>query len=429
MSIAAELNRIQNAKSALKEAINAKGGTLGTETLEHYAQAVYCLKTEGTAVISSPDFFKCAAVKGATSYNAIQMADGSGAFPITRDPEGDYTYSYTTPEHMSGTYLEATAYGYTYTTEGGGVVQCVMDTDDPKYGDYIYSNGTNIRGDDWKFDGVGSIGVYTTAYIPPEWSGYKAVLTDGVYTFEEAVTEGLPFGNGFTPKVGKIYNGDATVRVERLFEGASAVPEVGLVFYMPFNGNAEPVEGSVTSMTGELTYGEVNGIVYGVFDGSQHFDVSLSENVGGDYTTFCAFCVDALPTETQTMYQRSGTDEVPNGYLPPSAGVSSFGYSTTAYGTGQNASITPGQWYASIITFESASRLVKLYLNNSVFYQNTDSEKYHPNLGDASFRIGYGYGGYQSVTFTGKLADFAVWNRVLTEEEIALLASRAESMN
>lgn len=44
------------------------------------------------------------------------------------------------------------------------------------------------------------------------WSGYKAVLTDGVYSFEKTVTEGLSYGTAFTPEVGKVYNGDATVR-------------------------------------------------------------------------------------------------------------------------------------------------------------------------------------------------------------------------
>ena len=217
MSIAEELNRIQNAKSALKEAINAKGGTLGTETLEHYAQAVYCLKTEGTAVTSSPEFFKCAAVKGATSYNAVQITLGDeGTFPITRSPDLDYPYSYTTPEHLPGTILEATAYGYTYTTEGGGVEQCAMDTDDPKDGDYVYRHGEYIKQNDWQNDGTISIGVYTVVEVPPEWSGYKAVLTDGVYSFEETVTEGLTFGNGFTPVVGKIYDTEAMVEVARL---------------------------------------------------------------------------------------------------------------------------------------------------------------------------------------------------------------------
>ena len=43
MSIASEITRIQNVKAALKTAINAKGGTLTTETIDDYAAAVSAL--------------------------------------------------------------------------------------------------------------------------------------------------------------------------------------------------------------------------------------------------------------------------------------------------------------------------------------------------------------------------------------------------
>ena len=46
MSISTELTRIKNAKSALKTAINAKGGTLTNEKLEAYAAAVGALSSE-----------------------------------------------------------------------------------------------------------------------------------------------------------------------------------------------------------------------------------------------------------------------------------------------------------------------------------------------------------------------------------------------
>ena len=46
MSISTELTRIKNAKSALKTAINAKGGTLTNEKLEAYAAAVGALSGE-----------------------------------------------------------------------------------------------------------------------------------------------------------------------------------------------------------------------------------------------------------------------------------------------------------------------------------------------------------------------------------------------
>ena len=58
----------------------------------------------------------------------------------------------------------------------------------------------------------------TEAPLPPNtWNGYKAVLvTDEegkkYYEFEETLTEGLTFGNGFTPVVGKVYDSEAMIR-------------------------------------------------------------------------------------------------------------------------------------------------------------------------------------------------------------------------
>lgn len=51
MSIATEISRLATAKSELKTAINAKGGTLTTETLGQYAAAVAGLSTGGGAII------------------------------------------------------------------------------------------------------------------------------------------------------------------------------------------------------------------------------------------------------------------------------------------------------------------------------------------------------------------------------------------
>ena len=44
------------------------------------------------------------------------------------------------------------------------------------------------------------------------WTGYKAVLTDGVYTFESTATTGLTYGAAYAPMVGIIYSTDCTVR-------------------------------------------------------------------------------------------------------------------------------------------------------------------------------------------------------------------------
>lgn len=54
------------------------------------------------------------------------------------------------------------------------------------------------------------------------WSGYKAILItdlDGkqYYTFEETPTEGLTYGEGFTPEIDAIYDEKALIKIEKLY--------------------------------------------------------------------------------------------------------------------------------------------------------------------------------------------------------------------
>lgn len=93
MSIATQLQRIKQAKEALKQAINAKGGTLTDEKLGAYAEAVSGLSTGGES------FYKCASVEETTwsGYEAIQAEDGTWDFEsaVTSDLEFGLGY---TPE-------------------------------------------------------------------------------------------------------------------------------------------------------------------------------------------------------------------------------------------------------------------------------------------------------------------------------------------
>lgn len=81
MSISTELTRIKNAKSALKTAINAKGGTLTNEKLEAYAAAVGALSGE-----TEFDYQINAGSEFSVSY------DGSSPDIVRITPTGALTY-------------------------------------------------------------------------------------------------------------------------------------------------------------------------------------------------------------------------------------------------------------------------------------------------------------------------------------------------
>ena len=52
-----------------------------------------------------------------------------------------------------------------------------------------------------------------------KWSGYKAILTNGIYSFSDTLTNDLPYGDGFTPVVNEIYDRNALIHVADLYTG------------------------------------------------------------------------------------------------------------------------------------------------------------------------------------------------------------------
>ena len=93
------------------------------------------------------------------------------------------------------------------------------------------------------------------------WTGYKAVLNDRVYSFEQTATAGLTYGNGLYPAIDGIYDAEAIVYVNRLWMGAAAVSE-GLVIHAPLQYRAETAETgqAITYVDSALSFGSVANV-------------------------------------------------------------------------------------------------------------------------------------------------------------------------
>lgn len=105
------------------------------------------------------------------------------------------------------------------------------------------------------------------------WTGYKAVLTDGVYTFDDTAIAGLTFGTAFIPAVGSIYNADATVAVSGLWQGR----DPALLFYAPLTSAAATAEtGQTLTASGNVQYTSQNGKACAYFPGS---NASITANI------------------------------------------------------------------------------------------------------------------------------------------------------
>lgn len=260
------------------------------------------------------------------------------------------------------------------------------------------------------------------------WTGYKAVLTDGVYTFEGAVTENLPYGNGFTPAVGKTYNGDATVYVGRLYGKAESMPQENLLLYMPLKTDVNVETGQALSKNNTLSFATVDGIQCAVLDGSNYLydNTWLNENMKQtDSTSSYTLSIWAKHDEplpdtwdnnlihfgvTAGLYVDSGTS-LSIEFLQP-YGDSSDEWKASA--TNINT-----MWHHYTFVRDGSTKSVSVYVDGSL---TATIENLNWGVESAAFNIGAHSYANQGM-FRGWVTGFRAYTRVLSEDEIFALSS------
>ena len=102
------------------------------------------------------------------------------------------------------------------------------------------------------------------------WTGYKAVLNDGVYSFAETLTEGLRYGTGYKPIELNVYNVDATINVN-IYEGHNIV-EGGLIRYATLSKFASnDILGNSLDVNGKSVFSVVDGVSSVFISGNNNY--------------------------------------------------------------------------------------------------------------------------------------------------------------
>lgn len=246
------------------------------------------------------------------------------------------------------------------------------------------------------------------------WTGYKATMTDGSYVFAGTETTGLTFGSGYTPKVGNIYNDICTVQIGKLYEKI-AIPADGLILYVPFNGSIEAKYGKIDSASDTITFGEESGIKYANFNGHQFVQTTLDE----------------LPTEcTMSINFKAGANDLDYNMIKRLFSISDYDALHISYegpteapyieaeseGMSTGSRVEQGTWHNFIYTKSSNKR--RIYLDGVEFA----TSDYIPQSTQTCYIARRWQYSDESYMFVGSAFDAAVWNRVLTSEEIALVA-------
>lgn len=243
------------------------------------------------------------------------------------------------------------------------------------------------------------------------WTGYKAVMDNGVYTFESTATTGLTYDN-VTPVVGGIYTDGALVKVQSLWDG---IPSNGLVFYAPLASNsASATTGQTLNTSGTVGYATVNGIPCGYFDGSCciYGSDSLTSSDDSFSLSFWAKAADTDPIRWGIAVGSSGTN---NSLLFGIRYTDQFGIMFYANDDANTGISTDGSWHHFLFTYDGAS---------GVTYVDGVQERTF-SFGAVDIQAGWCIGSMSTGSYEswiGYLSSVRLYNRILSSSEIGFLA-------
>ena len=407
MGIATEIERIKSAKAAIKDAINAKGGTLTDELLDQYASAIAALPSGGGGM----EFYKCAAVYGPRDVTCFVISGCPNAAV-----NGTYLPTEFTVEDLEGTKQPvykntASSYYYYFTFDGWGV-----STDYTGSAEYFGGVGSSWMDRDWMtIDGMSCVESTTTIDldVPKTWDGYKAVQSGGVYNFENELTTGMSYTD-MKPEIFKVYSADALIKIASL---PRDYPTDKLVFHAPLCGDVTATEVGGTLKNRNVSLETVGGIQAARFVPTATLNTTAPlaidcKDGSGEFSVF--FCInpsavinEAIPLfigysgNSNTFFVETKTD---NGsmflrFLTDNVRVP-FAVDT---------------WY----TFTAVRRGTTYYVYNGKTLFGSTS--YNGSLDNPQLVLGAREINDSRYNFNGYMRNILIYNRALNEAEITQL--------
>ena len=383
-------NVVVKGDANLKEDIIKEGETLFGITGTY--------KGAGGDNTSSMDFFKCAAVYGPYDVETVVI---SGC--PTAEINGEYIPTEFTTEDWEGNknpvYKHATA-NYYYFYEPNNWWTWGIGTDYTS--DTLLYRGTvgSSYWEDTDWNTVdGMTGVYGEATldtdVPKTWDGYKAVLNNGVYSFESEVTTGLTYTN-LKPEKYRIYSADAAVKIDWIPED---LPTANLILFAPLTSDLDNAEigGAIKhSKTSEL--GTLDNTDCTVFTNSNDgIYIDCDGIIGtGELTMFLQFAVSSF---NQGIIFNIGSSF---SLSPVDNNNQKLRFNNDAAYT---QTIEQNQWYTVLLVRRKKGEL-------SLFFDGEFKHKYTFNGNILqTLQLGHNW-------FFGGIRNVLIYNRALSETEI-----------
>lgn len=420
----------------LADAVRAKSGATGKLTVEQMTEAVNSITSgggggEGGIDTSDANATADMILQGATAYARGEKLTGTMPLaPSGAEVNGNevtiqkgyraQAETVTVGNAVPGGEYTPTANSTTFKKDSFLESDLTIKGDQNLAPDNI-KEGVSIFGVEGAFAGSGGGGgsmefykCASTNVTANTWSGYKAVLSNGVYTFEESVTDGLTFGGGYTPAPGFIYDSGATVMLSNLWSGLPQPADYDI--FASFATPAAEKGGLFTLEHPSVDYGvKKNGILGAEFNDGI---VSIPWNMSEDFT----FSVRYKPLSGGENY-----------YEGPLVRVGQDGGSTLysiwvnmewdmcmmhiEYGSGGTERFDVDTNH-HIYTLVKSGDELKLYVDTEL--RTTDNHTC--NVQDTSNIYVGGMGSYPA---RGHYSNLRIYSRALTAEEIAAIVQQS----
>lgn len=246
----------------------------------------------------------------------------------------------------------------------------------------------------------------TVDTVNQTWTGYKAVLSGGVYSFESTATSGLTYGTAFTPLVDKIYDDGALVKVDKLYIGLDPT----MVFYAPLaESSAAAVTGQVFTQTGTVAYTTEDGIPCAYFNGNARLSFEMES------------LLSTLSISAWLKYSNNSITPVVLG-SPGSSHHTASIYSVnsqvgwSSWADDKTYPCSSGVWHHIALCANSSDRSVNVYIDGTLA-----GTSYH--TWELQQKNGWLGGNTQGYALNGYLAAVRIYDRLLTSSEVAALAA------
>ena len=382
---------------------------------------------------SMPDkpvhFYKCAAIHGPYEVETVvvsgcPVAEVNGDYLPTEFTTSDWEGN-KQPVYSNGTYF------YYYEPNnymGWGISSDYTSTTLL----YMGSVGGSWSDADWNtVEGMSAVkGTYTMdADAPKTWDGYKAVLSNGVYTFEDELTTGLTYRDIKPVKYG-IYNHDLSVKIDHL---KLDYPTAGLVFNAPLTGDFEIAATGQDMESKNVELAEINGIKCAKFDNNSKrsyikcYNSGLKYNGAKSFTMHFSFYLDSTAANGYLFgVGNYNTSETVFFYLDPAENenqrIAKISYGAANPDTDScflSFTVDLDTWYTLTLVINADEKNAPVYLGKEKLgVINQSMGLYNETIMVGTARSGDSFWG------SGYVRNVLVYNRALSESEIERLVDK-----